>query len=697
MSPFPNQKNPYQLVGREPNEPVLFQLNIELALICINFTIFIIQYFNKHIMKKALLLTLICFCVFNRYSSAQTCTECKQRVIIVYDNEVKIPMPDYASMPVNEQLIAFRDWTNLFYIAGGVRNYIKSDAEADCFQRLDAAFFTEPDSINTTVKSGIGHPNIPPATGSVASGNYIIYGVVTGGGSGYNLQLKLETAKSRELVKEFNVSFAVGFDPITTGFQAASNFGPLYATCLDFEKKKRDEGEPFAIKPTIKVIPEKTKLIPNESTNVEFTVTDCDGVPLKNRTIEIMAEAGSFNQTTLTTNESGKCMATYTAGNDAVTDQVIGRITYRHPTQNPETTYDEDAVAYIFVGNTPNWIVDGYYRFEEKISFEQTLGEAIPLKITSESVKRNTGFISAVLDMKSWGSGRYTTNKTVYEKLEGETMEDFTESQFSQGSDEASHISEYLNRVTTKHCDSPTKYSSDQKVNVSIGSTDRHIAFTTNAYTPSGGGQSNLLYIYCQDGNCQTISTFDFIDCPSEAYAVGTNSYTIDRVGNQDTTYTTVTFPSPGWTITTEVSQLFREDGIKFYFQLFSRTTTEFVMETSKQTTRTVEFVDFVINSWNGQMTSSNHGTEQNNFLIRNAPNPFQTETVISYSILKPGIYRISVFDLYGREVSVVENSFKEKGNHSVHFNASGLKPGIYFCKLTGAGFSAVRKMSLIE
>lgn len=112
-------------------------------------------------MKKVLLLTLICCSFFYRNSSAQTCTECKERVIIIYDNEVKIPEPNYASMPVNEQLKAYREWTNLFYIAGGIRNYVQSDATADCFRRLDAAFFTQPDSINTTIKSGIGHPNIP--------------------------------------------------------------------------------------------------------------------------------------------------------------------------------------------------------------------------------------------------------------------------------------------------------------------------------------------------------------------------------------------------------------------------------------------------------------------------------------------------------------------------------------------------------
>ncbi len=648
-------------------------------------------------MKNVLLLTLICGGFTLENSSAQTCSECKERVIIIYDNEVRIPQPDYASMPVNEQIEAYREWTNLYYIAGGIRNYVKSDPTASCFMRLDAAFFTEPDSTNTTIKTGIGHPNIPPATGSVASGNYIIYGLVTGDGSNYNLQLKLETAKSREVVKEFNISFTPGFDPISTGYNAATGFAQLYTTCLDFEKKKRDEGKPYAIKPTMKVIPEKTKLNPNESTNVEFTLTDCDGVPLKNRTIDIMAEAGSFDFSTLTTDESGKCMASYTAGNEAATVQVTSQLSFRHPTQNPEPIWVDVATAHIEIGNTPNWLVEGNYRFEERISFEQTLGEEIPLKIHSETVKRNTGLISAVLDMKSWGSGRYTTNKSVDTEVKGEAMEGFTERRFAQGSDEESHTSQYLNAVTTKYCESDTKYYWDQTVNVSIGSNDRHIAFTTKAMRPMGGGLSNSLFIYCQDGNCQTISTSQVIDCPTDSYEDGMHSYTIDGIGNQDTTYSDITFPSPGWTVTTEVDQLFREDGNKFYFQYLAITNREYVIDNSKQTSRTTEFVDIVINSWGKPTTSNNSFVEQNNFLSQNVPNPFQTETVIGYLLLNPGTVRLSVADLYGREVCLLENSHKEAGNHSVNFNASGLNPGIYFCKLTCDGFSSVRKMLMIK
>jgi hypothetical protein len=643
-------------------------------------------------MKKILLLALICCSFYYKNSLAQTCTECKERVMIIYDNDVKIPEPDYGSMTVSDQIKAFTEWTNLYYIAGGIRNYVRKDPTADCFHRLDAAFFTQPDSINTTIKTGVGHPNIPPATGSLASGDYIIYGVVTGGGTNYNLQLKLETAKSRELVKEFNIPFARGFDPITTGYNAALNLAPLYTMCLDFEKKKRDEGPPFAIHPILKVKPEKTKIDPAGSTNVEFTLTDCDDVPLKNRVVEIMADAGSFDSSTLTSDESGKCTARYTAGNDAGTVQVICRLSYRHPTQNPESRYDEDAVAYIKVGETPDWIVEGDFSFEEHVTFEQTIGEST--QINSETIRKNRGLFSAVLDMKTHGPGIYTTDKTVSEEMTGMAFEAFTERSLTNASDE--NMSIYQNSVSTSYCETLPKMNWDQEVNININAHDRHFAFTTHTYPQTGGGQSNSLSIICQDGNCHTNSSSEIIECATDSYEDGMHSYNIDRVGSQDTTYTEVTHLSAGVTITTEVQQLFREDGIKFYFQLLEKVTTEQITANSKHITTTKEFADICVNSW-GAPSGINRINSPGSTLSQNSPNPFYPETTIRYSLTKPGTVRLSVVDIYGREVQLLENTFKYEGNHSVNFNASNLKPGVYFCKLTCDGFSSTKKMLLLN
>lgn len=643
-------------------------------------------------MKQVLLLTLICCSLYIGSASAQTCTECKDRTVVIFDNDVRIPEPDYASMPADQRIKAYREWTNLFYIAGGIRDFLMRDPAASCLLPVNAAYFTTPDSTGTTVRSGMGHPNLPPASGGITSGNYIIHGVVTASGSNYNLELKLEVAMSGELLKEINIPFTRGFGPISTGYNATSRLVPIYAACIDFEKKKRDEGAPWAIHPTLKVIPAKTKINYMESTDVEFTLTDCDQVPLKNRKIELMAVFGKFFPTALTTDESGKCTAKYTAGIEACTDQVSGRFTYRNPTQAPGFESEENMSAFIEVGNTDDWTVQGDFTFRENVSFEQTIGDAT--RITSETVRTNLGFFNAVLDMKLLGVGRYSTNDTVSELQKGEIVEAYTKRTLTQASDETGSL--FFNEVATRYCSNLLYRVEGQEVNVNIGGNDRHFAFTTHAYPALGGGRSNSLYIYCQDGNCQTITNSEILDCPTDAYEDGIHSYTIHGVGSFDTTYTEVTTPAEGWTITREVNEFFREDGIKFFYQYWVKTNEEHVLDNSRQFTKTVELINLTINSY---LFPTNNGHVRAPYceLSQNTPNPFSTETIIRYSLLEPGTIRLSVFDPYGREVNLLENSFREAGDHSVNFNASGLEPGVYLCKLSCNGFSSVRKMLLIN
>jgi hypothetical protein len=497
---------------------------------------------------------------------------------------------------------------------------------------------------------------------------------------------------SGDLVKETTIPFAKGFDPISTGYDATSRLVPLYAACLDYEKQKRDEGEPWAIHPTLKVIPAKTKIDYMESTDVEFILTDCDQVPLKNRKIEIMAIAGSLNPTTLTTDESGKCTATYTAGIEAGTNEVSGLFTYRKPTQAPGYQSEETASAFIEVGNSDDWTVEGDFTFRENVSFEQNIGEAT--RITSETVRTNRGYFNAVLDMKLMGVGRYSTNNLVAELQKGEVVEAFTKRTLTQAADETGSL--YSNEVSTSYCSNLLHRFVDQEVNVTIGGTDRHFAFTTRAYPALGGGQRNLLYIFCQDGNCQTLTNSEILDCPSDAYEDGLHSYTVHGVGSFDTTYTEVTTPAEGWTIIREVDEFFREDGIRFFYQYYVKTNEEHILDNSKQITKTVESITLTINSYRFPDNISQVPAPSSE-LSQNTPNPFSSETVIRYSLPEPGTIRLSVLDPYGREVSLLEHSFREAGDHSVNFNASGLKPGVYLCKLSCNGFSSVRKMLLIR
>ncbi len=42
-------------------------------------------------------------------------------------------------------------------------------------------------------------------------------------------------------------------------------------------------------------------------------------------------------------------------------------------------------------------------------------------------------------------------------------------------------------------------------------------------------------------------------------------------------------------------------------------------------------------------------------------------------------------------------NEMKAPGSYEVHFNASGLASGVYFCRLTAGSFTQSKKMLLVR
>jgi photosystem II stability/assembly factor-like uncharacterized protein len=65
--------------------------------------------------------------------------------------------------------------------------------------------------------------------------------------------------------------------------------------------------------------------------------------------------------------------------------------------------------------------------------------------------------------------------------------------------------------------------------------------------------------------------------------------------------------------------------------------------------------------------------------LNQNYPNPFNPSTVINYTINDNSNISIKIYDLTGREVRTLENSFRNAGTYSVIFNAENLSSGTYF------------------
>lgn len=79
--------------------------------------------------------------------------------------------------------------------------------------------------------------------------------------------------------------------------------------------------------------------------------------------------------------------------------------------------------------------------------------------------------------------------------------------------------------------------------------------------------------------------------------------------------------------------------------------------------------------------------------LYQNFPNPFNSTTKISYSLPKPSDIKLAVYDILGKEITVLINEYKSPGTYETFFDASGLSGGIYFYKLYAGDFTETKKM----
>lgn len=81
--------------------------------------------------------------------------------------------------------------------------------------------------------------------------------------------------------------------------------------------------------------------------------------------------------------------------------------------------------------------------------------------------------------------------------------------------------------------------------------------------------------------------------------------------------------------------------------------------------------------------------------LEQNYPNPFNPTTVVSWQQPVVSWVRLTVFDLLGREVSVLMDEEKAPGRYEVKWDASQLASGMYICRMTAGTFVASSKMLL--
>jgi hypothetical protein len=83
--------------------------------------------------------------------------------------------------------------------------------------------------------------------------------------------------------------------------------------------------------------------------------------------------------------------------------------------------------------------------------------------------------------------------------------------------------------------------------------------------------------------------------------------------------------------------------------------------------------------------------------LAQNYPNPFNPNTKINFAIPNSEHVSLRVYDMLGREVSVLVNNVLTPGEYEADFNAKGLSSGMYYYSLRAGEYVDVKKMVLVK
>jgi regulation of enolase protein 1 (concanavalin A-like superfamily) len=78
-------------------------------------------------------------------------------------------------------------------------------------------------------------------------------------------------------------------------------------------------------------------------------------------------------------------------------------------------------------------------------------------------------------------------------------------------------------------------------------------------------------------------------------------------------------------------------------------------------------------------------------------PNPFNSSTVISFSLSSKSSVLLKIFDMMGQEIAVLINEELAAGNYRQQWDASNMSSGVYFYQLRSGLFVETKKLVLLR
>ena len=88
---------------------------------------------------------------------------------------------------------------------------------------------------------------------------------------------------------------------------------------------------------------------------------------------------------------------------------------------------------------------------------------------------------------------------------------------------------------------------------------------------------------------------------------------------------------------------------------------------------------------------------ESNNYLLENYPNPFSSQTIISFMLPESSLVMLKIIDSCGKEIVELARSHFESGFHNITWDAKGIPGGIYLCRMQTQDYSKTIKLVLKE
>lgn len=102
-----------------------------------------------------------------------------------------------------------------------------------------------------------------------------------------------------------------------------------------------------------------------------------------------------------------------------------------------------------------------------------------------------------------------------------------------------------------------------------------------------------------------------------------------------------------------------------------------------------------------GLVSTKENLTIVNDFELYNIyPNPFNSGNqlpVVSFKLNKDTEVTIELFSMSGELVKSIPGRYLTTGEHKIPFDVSGLSSGVYLYRVSGSGFSSVKKFSLVK